>query len=147
METNNLTDGTNEMTVEEKHEHEKIKRAVSESLLEALHIADTKQQTKDDQRGVGWILDVLGKLVPVVIIALLSWMCVTIITIQKDIVEMRGQISGVDGHITEHTNIQKQQQEVSGLIHHTAIVAPCNSCHTPTGINSKGISVLKNKKQ
>ena len=49
METNNLNETVVEMTIEEREQHNKIKRAVSESLLEALEIANVKKSRSIDE--------------------------------------------------------------------------------------------------
>ena len=129
MSAINNREETYEMTIEERVEHNKIKRAVDESLLDALQAANDLKQAKSKEKGGAWVLDVLSKAVPVVVIALLSWMCVNIIEVQKDIVAMRLQVSQVESHLEEHNSSTNARRATNVTIHHVANSQRCNSCH------------------
>jgi len=128
---------------------ESIKEAVSESLLEALQVADDKRQAKKDERGLTYVLDIFGKTIPIIIVALISWMCVTIVEVQKeialtqkDIAAARSEIGQVKEHLISHDVNSELNRQKSSLLHHTAIVNPCTSCHTLTGLKA-GVKVPK----
>ena len=129
MSAINNREETYEMTIEERAEHNKIKRAVDESLLEAFQTANDIRQSKTDERGLQWVLGILGKIVPIVVIGLLSWMCVAIIEVQKDIVAMRLQVTQVETHLSEHNEATIAKRMTNSTIHHVANSQRCNSCH------------------
>ena len=129
MSAINNREETYEMTIDERKEHNKIKRAVDESLFDALQAANDLRQSKTDERGLQWVLGIIGKSVPVVVIGLLSWMCVAIIDVQKDIVAMRLQVSQVETHLAEHNEATIAKRTTNATIHHVANSQRCNSCH------------------
>jgi len=145
-EQNTNMEVASDMTEVERNEHEKIKRAVSESLLDAFLAAESVKRTKEEERGIKYLLEMLGKAIPVIVIALVSWVCITIVEVQKDIaltqkdiVAMRSEIAAVGENITVHSVNSELQRQRTSLLHHTAIVSPCTNCHTAAGIklNSK----------
>ena len=108
-----------------------VKETVNESLLEALQVANDKKQAISEARGFSWFLDVLGKIIPVVIIALVSWVCIAIIDVQKDVLAMRLQIAQVENHLLEHNLASAKTAESNAIVHHTVLVSnnKCDSCH------------------
>lgn len=112
-----------------------LREAVAESLIEALKAADEHQQPKTP---AAYLWKLLGQIIPVLIIALLSWVSITIIDvqrdialIQKDIILLQNGVLSVTDHLHEHdTNVAERTRQ-NARIHHIEPEQKCTACHIP----------------
>jgi hypothetical protein len=115
------------MTIDERKEHNKIKRAVDESLLETLQIVEDKQkERKSSWRGY---LDFIGSVIPAASLAILGWLLLATIQTQKEIISMKENISQNTAHITEYTIASSARISANAMIHHVEPEQRCNACH------------------
>jgi hypothetical protein len=107
-----------------------IKTAIDESLSELISNVADIQKKKEPWSG-GWLIDIVGKILPVLLVALVSWVAITIVEVQKEIVSMRIQINDVQKDLMEHNDASRAAATANAVVHHTAIVSEnkCNSCH------------------
>jgi hypothetical protein len=141
-EQNTNMDATDNMTVEERIEHNKIKRAVSESLNEALTISNTNKS--NENAGLNWVLNLLNKLMPLTLLAMMGWIALTIVDNQKDLVAMRIKLASMDNAITTFIDKDGKKSATSALLHHSTTVNPCNACHTRNGVVVHTLASLPN---
>lgn len=115
---------------------EAIKEAVSESLLEALQVANLKKNDDDHSlnSGLNWVLNLLNKLMPLTLLAMMGWIALTIVDNQKDLVAMRIRLAAIDNSVQTWMDKDAKKSTTSALLHHSANVSPCNGCHTRNGI-------------
>lgn len=145
-EENTNVEETFDMTIEERKEHEKIKRAVGESLLEIVGPLP-RYENQNEPWGAKWLLDIVGKIIPVLVIALLSWVCLTIIDVQKDIVAIRWQVAQVEEHLVEHGEDSRNKTITMTAIHHVDSAHKCSGCHVQFKSPQEAESVRKKMKK
>lgn len=108
-----------------------VKNAVGESLMDIIEAASTHRSPANEKWGASWVLEQVAKVLPVVVLALVSWVCLTIIDIQKDVVAMRLQVAQVENHLIEHNITTSKASAANAITHHTKLVSNnrCDSCH------------------
>ena len=126
---------------------EAIKEAVSESLLEALKLAEEKQQQDHVvmNSGLNWVLNLLNKLMPMALLALMGWIAVTIVDNQKDLLAMRLQVNAMDNAMQTFMDKDMRKSATSALLHHSTTVNPCSGCHTRNGVVVHTLASLPNR--
>ncbi len=106
---------------------EAIKEAVSESLLEALSVANQKQE--DDKYSVKSVLAALVQILQIVLLPILGYLLLQNVNVQKDIVELRKDVAAVQAHLTEHHEGNRETSIKNAVIHHVEKSQKCDSCH------------------
>jgi hypothetical protein len=126
---------------------EELKEAVSESLLEALKVAEEKQKESDvvTNSGLNWVLNLLNKLMPMALLALMGWIALTIVDNQKDLLAMRLQVNAMDNTMKTFMDKDMRKSATSALLHHSTTVNPCSGCHTRNGVVVHTLASLPNK--
>ena len=104
-----------------------IKEAVSESLLEALQVAEERQ--KQDSTSFKSIVASIISLIQIVLVPVLAYLLLQSVQIQKDIVAIRAQITSVDDHVTDHIAASDVKSKETAAWHHTRNILDCDSCH------------------
>jgi len=125
-----------------------LREAVSESLLDALRVAEEKQQQDfhTNNSGFNWVLNLLNKLMPMALMALMGWIALTIVDNQKDLLAMRIKLNTMDNTFQTFMAEDMRKSTTSALLHHSTTVNPCSSCHTRNGVVVRTLASLPSNK-
>ena len=82
------------------------------------------------------VFEWFNKAVPVAMVALLAWVLLSVVGIQKEIIVVQAEIAAtrlkiieVETHLAEHRIEVKEDKVGNAVIHHVERQQKCNSCH------------------
>lgn len=114
---------------------DEIKEAVSESLLEALKVAEERQ--RQDSMSFKSIMSSVISVIQVFLVPILAYLLLQSVQVQKEIVAIRAQITAVNTNVESHIQKTDEKDKVAGIIHHTGLMSTCTGCHNQPARKAK----------
>jgi hypothetical protein len=112
-----------------------IKEAVSESLLEALQVAEDRQ--RKDSTSIKSIVATILSILQVFLVPVLAYLLLQSVQIQKEIVDIKAKMISIDDHVTDHITLSDIKSKETAAWHHTKNILACDDCHGSNKILKK----------
>lgn len=112
------------MAVVTKHD---LKEAVSESLLEALQIAEEKQ--RKDSFSIKAVLVGVVQILQVLLLPILAYLLLQSVNVQKEIAVLQIQMTGISSNLEKHNETSSDAVRKNAVLHHNNRQLNCGNCH------------------
>lgn len=104
-----------------------VRAAVSESLLEALQVAEDKQ--RKDSTSLKSVVATILSVLQVFLVPVLAYLLLQSVQIQKEIVDIKAKMISIDEHVTDHITQSDIKSKETAAWHHTKNILACDDCH------------------